>query len=668
MLLLLISRKPFSFILKMNNYQIKNNIISIIAIFIIAFPLYSQTSDSLSAGKTYKGEEIIVTGKRTPIAFSEVGRIIKIIPKAEIEAISASSLQDILNFTQNLDIRQRGGMDMQADISLNGGSFDQVMILINGINMTDPQTGHYSSNLPIDINSIERIEILEGAGARVYGPGAFCGAVNFITSQKDSNQIKVNLSAGQYGLASVGVNSDFKVLKTNNNLSANFSSSDGYTQNTDFKNLNVFYRGSFANNIININYQAGISAKSFGANSFYSAKYPNQFDDNKTAFAAISASGGKNTTTNGTIYFRRNQDRFELFRSNPPSWYRNHNYHLTDVFGANFNLNIPSKIGKTVLGADIRNENILSNVLGLDMADTIKAPFERQGFYTKSYNRTNISIFFEHSYVWKNLSLSAGAMLNYNTSLGSKTDIYPGIDVSYWINDQIKLMASVNKSLRMPTFTDLFYKGPTNVGNQDLKAEEAISYEFGTEYTSSFFDFGVNGFFRVGYNIIDWGKLPDETVYHARNISEMNTVGLGASASFNFGRLTEKSYLNYLKIEYLFLNQTKNSESQYISYYVLDYLKHKLSFSLSHKIIENINAVWTASYQQRMGTYFLTATGEELNYEPFWLLNAKINWNMKHLAVYLEVSNILAQKYVYYSEVPQPERWIKIGVKYKFIL
>jgi iron complex outermembrane receptor protein len=638
----------------------------IIILFLFAHPLFAENVDSLQQEKTFVGEEILVTGQRTPISFSEIGRVVKIITKEEIDQIPASSLQDLLNYTQNLDIRQRGGMDMQADISINGGSFDQVMVLLNGINMTDPQTGHYSANLPIDINNIERIEILEGAGARVYGPGAFCGAVNFITAQKKTDEVKVNLSAGQYGLASLGFNSHFSYLKIiQNNLSANFSTCDGYTQNTDFKNLNVFYSSSIGDEFNKLNLQAGISSKSFGANSFYSAKYPNQFDANTTTFAAFTLNTGRVVTTNTSVYFRRNLDRFELFRSNPPSWYKNHNYHITDVYGANFNLNVPSKIGKTTIGADARYENILSNVLGNDMPDTLKPRFKSDQFYTKSFSRTNVSLFLEHSYKRKNLNISAGVMLNYNSSLESKIDYYPGIDISYWVWEYAKLTASVNKSLRMPTFTDLFYKGPTNIGNINLKPEEAISYELSWVSLFPIFEFGVNGFYREGYNIIDWGKLPEEDVYKARNISEMNTIGLGSYIAINFSRLPGTDIFDYLKVDYLYLNQTKNSETKYISYYVLDYLKHKIGISLKHRIIKNINAVWSASYQQRMGSYILSTTGEEMEYDPFWLFNAKVNWELKQFSLFLDVSNILAQKYFYYSEVPQPERWIKIGLKYK---
>jgi vitamin B12 transporter len=97
----------------------------------------------------------------------------------------------------------------------------------------------------------------------------------------------------------------------------------------------------------------------------------------------------------------------------------------------------------------------------------------------------------------------------------------------------------------------------------------------------------------------------------------------------------------------------------------LDYLKHKIGISLSHRLLKNINAVWSASYQKRMGSYVLSTTGQEKDYDPFWLFNAKVNWEIKQFSLFLDVSNILAQKYYYYSEVPQPERWIKIGVKYK---
>lgn len=114
--------------------------------------------------------EVQVTAHRAPSLYSEVGRMITVIPRSEIEALPVQSVQGVLRYMMNVDVRERGPLGVQADLSLRGGSFDQVMILLNGVNITDPQTGHHNLNLPVDLNSIERIEVIEGLRQGCTGP------------------------------------------------------------------------------------------------------------------------------------------------------------------------------------------------------------------------------------------------------------------------------------------------------------------------------------------------------------------------------------------------------------------------------------------------------------------------------------------------------------------
>ncbi|MCK4631428.1 MAG: TonB-dependent receptor, partial [Bacteroidales bacterium] len=114
---------------------------------------------------TVEIKEIVVSGQRSPSIHSELNRVVTVIRKEQIRNAPVQSLQEILEYAVNIDVRQRGNFGVQADISIRGGSFEQTLILLNGIKINDPQTGHHNLNIPIDINSIERIEILEGPGS-----------------------------------------------------------------------------------------------------------------------------------------------------------------------------------------------------------------------------------------------------------------------------------------------------------------------------------------------------------------------------------------------------------------------------------------------------------------------------------------------------------------------
>jgi len=147
----------------------------------------------------YDLDEIEVSAQRSPALYSQVARIVSVIERKEIEASPAQSVQDLLEYVAGIDVRQRGAEGVQADVSIRGGTFDQTLILLNGINITDPQTGHHNLNIPVSLSQIERIEILEGPAARVYGPNAFSGAINIVTLQNDSKSVRLQLSGGSFG-------------------------------------------------------------------------------------------------------------------------------------------------------------------------------------------------------------------------------------------------------------------------------------------------------------------------------------------------------------------------------------------------------------------------------------------------------------------------------------
>jgi len=611
---------------------------------------------------TLQIEEIIISANRTPLLYGENARIVSIISKIEIENAPVSSLQALLEMTLNADIRQRGANGMQADISIRGGSFDQTLILLNGVNISDTQTGHHSLNLPVDMADIERIEVLEGAGARIYGTNAFSGAINIITRISSQKEIRAKLIAGEHNFYQTRAAISYPIGKIQNNLGITYKTTDGYITNTDFKSYQAFYQGKLPLRKLNLNLQAGYADKAFGANSFYTPKYPNQFEQTKVLFANLQMRSKGKVKLISNFYWRRHQDRFELFRNRPAAWYKGHNYHLTHTYGFSSNLHFNSQIGRTAIGLEIRNELIMSNKLGDLLEIERQVPGEIDGVFTKSKSRLNGNIFIEQSYSYKRFFVSGGVSANWNSSFA--WNFSPGFDAAFRVADKLKLFASVNHSVRLPTFTDLYYVGATNIGNTNLKPEQAVSTEIGLKYLSRSTTAHVAVFRRFGSNIIDWVKSDSDSKWESKNITQLITSGVELSVNQRFTN-------GFVRFNYAYISTDKESNS-FISKYALDYLKHKFSFVFQHKIYSNFFASFRASVQDRAGTFALfdTLSGEssETEYDVFTTVDARLSWRNKKMEIFIDATNLLNKPYYDLGNVAMPGRWIKAGVKLKLNL
>lgn len=632
-----------------------NSILKKVAFFLIVLKisnLYSQTD-------TITLKEAEINSSRVTMIYNETSRIIKVITKQEINSLPIQNVNELLEYIVSADIRQRGELGVQADVSIRGGSFEQTLILLNGVKMNDPQTGHHSMNLPVELSDIERIEILQGPGSRIYGANAFAGAINIITGSLSNNNIKLSVLGGENNFYSLATSISIKLKNFNQQFSVSKKKSDGYRENTDFESYNFFYQNSFFSKQYILNFQSGYNIKKFGANSFYTAKFPNQFEQTETFFA------NGNLKTQGRIqletqaYVRTNKDRFELFRSNPPSWYKNHNYHFTIVTGIESNVKFNTCLGKTAFGFEIRSEKILSNVLGelLDKPENISNVSNTA--YTKGHNRNNLGIFAEHFFKLKKFNVSGGLFSNFNSDFGH--NFSGGVDLSYDFIKPFKWFLSVNHSFRMPTYTDLYYVGPTNLGNINLKPEEAVAYESGFKYNAKGVSAHISFFIRDGVNIIDWVKLPDSSKWESKNITQIYTLGAECEINIDLTKLLNRNtIIRRVNISYAFLNMSKKSDN-YVSYYLLDYLKNKAILGLEHRVFNNFYANWAWVYQDRLGTYTDIFSGKEVDYKPFLITDFKLIYKHKKFDIFAETSNIFDIKYNDFGNIPSPGRWTKIG-------
>ncbi len=607
-------------------------------------------------------DEVQIEASKTPTIYSETSRIVNVLTKAEIRQAPIQSISDLLEYAMNVDVRQRGYHGVQSDISIRGGTFDQTLILINGIPFSNPQTGHHNSDIPVDIENIENVEILEGAGSRIFGPNAFSGAINIITGNSKENKLKFGLSVGENGLYSGLASGSFTKNYFSNNLTVSKKGSNGYVENTDYQILNILYQAGIQLKNNSLEFQAAYQDKGFGANSFYTPAYPNQYEATKTQFVSAKWKGGTKVKYQLSSYYKKHNDRFELFRTNPATWYTTHNYHQTHAYGFEGNLNFVSKIGRTAIGASFRNEKIYSNKLGFDMDEPKEVRGEDAVFYTKSDDRDNFSIFVDHAYHTSKFSISGGVMANWNSAFD--WELFPGLDASFFITKELKIFASINKSYRIPTFTDLYYVGPTNIGNANLQPEEAVTIEGGLKYISKFFVAEMAYFNRNGKNIIDWVRLSSADKWESKNITELDTRGIEFSFIAN-NKIFKSANLpiQHLRLSYAFVDVKKHS-GNYISKYALDYMKHKLNLNIAHSITKNLSLNWQFSYQDRAGTYHHFINDVETEYKPFVLLDTRLNWEIENWNVYLEVANILDEDYFDIGNVIMPGRWIRIGFIY----
>ncbi|MCF8360528.1 MAG: TonB-dependent receptor [Prolixibacteraceae bacterium] len=613
-------------------------------------------------------EEIDITSDEYAETYSALSRVVAVIRKHEIEQAPVSSVNELLEYASNIDIRQRGANGIQADISIRGGTFDQALVLLNGINISDPQTGHHHLNIPIDLSSIERVEILKGPGAWKFGPGAFSGAINIITGVSEKNYIEAGAEVGQYAYSKEKVNAGFNAGRTAHFVSGMYSSTAGYTANTDNNQLNVYYTGSIKGKRGTTSIQAGYSDKSFGANSFYTAKYPNQYEELQTHFASASHNLKlKQLRIEPRLYFQRSNDRFLLFRDNPGLY---SNYHTSDVFGFNSIASyFHAKGAVTLVGIESRTESIYSNSLGEITTDPIASPVNDTIILNRFHSRTNLSAFFGHKRFFNNFMINAGINVTYNTDIEKKLFVFPGIDMSYTINNRIAVFASANKTMRMPTYTDLYYQGPNNIGNPDLLPEEATGYEMGLKHSSDIFKGKITLFYMHSNNLIDWVKAKTDDPWETVNYAIINTSGAEVSASTNFLKLIPgQTILQGLTIQYTFIDQQK-AEKKLISHYTLNYLRHRIDASIRHAIIRNVYVTWHIAYQNRNGQYEKFVDGKSaglVGYSPFFTTDLKVYWKYKGWQLSGRINNIFDVKYYDIGNVPQPGRWIRFGFSKKF--
>ena len=614
-------------------------------------------------GKAYELDAVSVTGSRAPMTVEQSPKIVSVITCDDIHRAAAQTINDVLKLATGVDVRQRGGFGVQTDISINGGTFDQITILLNGVNISNPQTGHNASDFPVALADIDHIEVLEGAASRLFGTSAFNGAINIVTQKAQNNGVAALVEGGSFG--SFGAQGRAQTAFTTGkwehaySVSGGYKRSDGGTENSDFEKGQGYGNVSFSyNKRFDIGAQVGVATQSYGANTFYSAKYNNQYEKTDHGLASLNLSLHDVAHTwevTSTFYYNKFKDHYQLIRGKAGAA-AGENYHDLDVWGGSLNANISWFLGKTAVGFDISKERIYSTALGEALAeDKYKDISGSDRQYTKKGERTNTNIMLEHNFIFGGFTLSAGVLANKNTGLDNDFRFYPGVDLSYRPNQNWKFYASWNKALRMPTYTDLYISNVVQQGDITLNPEKNSTFKIGTRYRQNGLSATLSGFYAHGTDMIDWVQTSEteqqDSKYHVMNIGKLNNMGYNLDATLYMQELIPHCFITRIKLGYAYIYQEHKTDATILkSLYALEYLRHKAVFGLGHQIWKNLSASWSVRWQQRMN-----------GYHPYTKVDCKLMWDAKKYSIYVKADNLTCHRYYDLTAVKQPGLWVMAG-------
>ena len=591
--------------------------------------MVAQQPSSSQPQQPQADETVVVTGTFEPMPLEELQRSVQAIVVQEAPLLFSSTV-DYLRLDPSVDLRERAPGGVQADLSIRGSTFGQSLVLIDGLRVNDAQTGHHNLDLPIPLDSISRIEVLHGAGSTFYGADAMGGAVNFLTAPPGMSEFRIRAGLGNFGYNEQRVVASYATKTWSEQLTADRSFSTGFVSDRDFRNAAVSSETHFTTALGGTMLLLSTADRPFGANQFYGPF--DSWERTKGWFVALTQDLGKQTAFD--FGYRRHSDEFILLRE-APSVYENN--HVTDSWQASLRRHDDVTQNTTIsYGVDGYRDQIDSNNLG---------------YHGRNRGAVYAAVDFR---ALRRFSVSLGA--REETYNGAKGQFAPSASAGYWVTSSFKLRGAVSRGFRIPTYTDLYYSDPANVGNPALKPESAWSYEGGFDWNAGGrVALAATGFHRRERNGIDYVKCGTgftfdvstgacvassggADVWHAYNIDNLNFSGAEVLLRYKW---TEKHELD---VGYTGIYGTQNALHGLQSQYVFNYPSH------------NAYAGWQGSLAY--GVVARTRLGLTQRYarDPYPLWDFAIARGEGKVRPYLQFTNLTNTSYQEIDGVAMPGR------------
>jgi iron complex outermembrane recepter protein len=404
------------------------------------------------------GQSVVVTGTWSPVPLEEADRAVRLLPVDRSTLLLSSSWNDLLRLNPSLDLQQRASNSVLTDLSIRGGSFGQTLVLLNGLRLNDAQTGHFNMNLPVPLDAVERIEVLQGTGSLFYGSDAVGGVVNVITAVPEAITLRLRTAYGSFGTQQQRVDVGWLKKFWSQRLVLSRDFSTGFLPNRDYRNLSMSTESRVRTDLGNTSFLLAYADRPFGAERFY-GNFPS-WERTRSWWASVRQELGSRTEV--AFAYRRGGDLFVLYRYEPE---RYTNRHVSESYQATLRRTDPVRgLLKLHYGVEAYRDHLGSTNLGVRVRDRGAAYI---GVDARAIKR---------------FSFTAGAREEFYT--GGGRQFSPTVAGAYWLSSHAKLRGSISHAFRLPTFTDLYYRDPGNIGNPLLRPERAWSYEGGLDWNA----------------------------------------------------------------------------------------------------------------------------------------------------------------------------------------
>ena len=588
-------------------------------VFLISALISSLAAVPFAAAQQGPEEEVIVTANAYPVPFENLSRAVTVLTRDDIANLPARSIADVLALAASVDMRPRAPLGLQADLSIRGSAFSQVLVLVDGVRINDSQTAHHNSDFPVQLQNVERIEVLRGPGSSIYGADAFGGIINIIT-RRDTERMRASVSAGQNDFLEGSVSTGFHKGAVEQTFSFTGSRSSGFQYDRDFRDIALSAQTSIGSRsrffVSHVN-------KEFGANGFYGPSPSREWTDQTLLSFEHSydaQSGGKGLIQG---YYRTHGDRFLYDTRSPGLFESRHRTHSAGVLGkARYGL---TGAGSVTLGGEFGGDWIASNTLG-----------------NHAFART--SLFTEFQWMLgKTAVIYPGFRFDYYSNFGAAGS--PSISGSWWLLPRVRIRSSVGRGFRIPSFTELYYRDPNHEASDSLKPESAWSAEIGADFIpAENWLMSATVFSRREQNVIDWIRSSAAEKWRTANIRRLRTSGAEIGLERSFGSRAGIA-ARYSRIS------TSAGSIDYTSKYVLDYARDSWSASTFFPIPLSLVYRQTLSYKRR-------ADGRD-----YVVLDGGLEHRFPKFTAAIEFTNLLNSRYQEVSGVDMPGRWMVLTLR-----
>lgn len=571
-------------------------------------------------------DSVIVTGTAAPVPLEEADRAVRAIDLTPLQRVLTQTPFELLRLDPSLDLRARAPNGVQTDLSIRGSTFGQTLVLLNGLRLNDAQTGHHNLNLPVPPEAIGRVEILRGSGSTLYGSDAVGGAVNFLTTRPEPGGSGFKEARLRAGLGNFGVNQQaaaftFALGDVSQQVAMTRDFSSGFMPNRDYRNLSL---SSITHAKSRLGWSDIVLAhndRPFGADRFY-GNFPS-WERTKGWFASWRQELGPRTQA--AYGFRRHTDLFVLFRDRPQVYT---NRHATESHQV------------VIRRSDPLGRNAVLHYGGEGLHDAID-----------SNNLGNHSRGRGAGYA----TLDVRALRRFSFSAGFRQEVYtegesqfnPTVSAGVWLSPEWKLRAGASRAFRLPTYTDLYYSDPANVGNPNLRPERAWNYEGGVDWFRGRWHAEATVFHRRERDGIDYVRASPDERWQATNFSRLRFTGVETSLDVRVGSS------QWIDLRYTGIRGAREAVAGLASRYVFNFPEH------------NAAVAWQAAFANGWMARSRLSVLDRIGRDPYVLWDAGVARRVRAWTPFLQLTNLTSSRYEEIQGVVMPGRGVVGGIEWR---